>query len=55
MTIDTIARGADGFYHPGSEAELVVDVRGSVSEDDVRRWCAERLSAYKQPSAISVS
>src|SRR5438552_3248253 len=32
MTIDTIARGADGFYHPGSEAELVALVKQAYQE-----------------------
>jgi acyl-CoA synthetase (AMP-forming)/AMP-acid ligase II len=39
----------------GSEGEIVVDVRGGVSEADVRRWCTERLSPSKQPSRISVA
>jgi acyl-CoA synthetase (AMP-forming)/AMP-acid ligase II len=29
--------------------------RGDVSADDVKRWCAERLSAYKQPSEVTAT
>jgi long-chain acyl-CoA synthetase len=40
---------------PAKENSIVVDVRGAVSVDDVRLWCAARLSAYKQPSIINVA
>jgi long-chain acyl-CoA synthetase len=39
---------------PAREHDIALEVAGDVSEDDVRRWCAERLSAYKQPSAVTV-
>jgi acyl-CoA synthetase (AMP-forming)/AMP-acid ligase II len=41
--------------HPLKENAIVVDVKGGVGEEDVRLWCAARLSAYKQPSVINVS
>jgi long-chain acyl-CoA synthetase len=37
---------------PEGESEIVVSYRGTPSVDDVRAWCAARLSAYKQPSTI---
>ena len=51
--------GIDGvtvreLAEPDRESEIGLDVRGAVSEDAVRRWCAERLSAYKQPSVVSI-
>ncbi|HTE48023.1 MAG TPA: AMP-binding protein [Gemmatimonadaceae bacterium] len=36
------------------EPEIALDVEGNVTEDDVKLWCAERLSAYKQPAVIVV-
>jgi acyl-CoA synthetase (AMP-forming)/AMP-acid ligase II len=39
---------------PVRENAIVLDVRGRVSELEVRAWCEERLSAYKQPSVIRV-
>ncbi|OYV74481.1 MAG: hypothetical protein B7Z72_00015 [Gemmatimonadetes bacterium 21-71-4] len=40
---------------PTREHDIGLDVTGSVSVDDVRRWCEQRLSSYKQPSEILVS
>lgn len=40
---------------PVRENAIVVDVRGGVTVEDVRLWCAARLSAYKQPSVINVA
>jgi long-chain acyl-CoA synthetase len=37
---------------PDRESEIRLEVSGSVSEEMVKQWCAERLSAYKQPSII---
>lgn len=37
------------------EHDIALEVEGDVSADEVRRWCAERLSAYKQPSEVSVN
>jgi acyl-CoA synthetase (AMP-forming)/AMP-acid ligase II len=39
---------------PAREHDVALEVAGDVAEDDVKRWCAERLSAYKQPSAVAV-
>jgi acyl-CoA synthetase (AMP-forming)/AMP-acid ligase II len=36
------------------EAEIELEVTGRVTEDAVKGWCAEQLSAYKQPSTIRV-
>lgn len=40
---------------PAREHDIALDVAGDVTEEEVRRWCAERLSAYKQPTAVTVS
>jgi long-chain acyl-CoA synthetase len=34
------------------ETEIIVAFRGTPTPDEVRAWCAERLSAYKQPQFI---
>ena len=39
---------------PAHENQIELAVRGAVSEPDVRAWCAERLSAYKQPTIVVV-
>jgi long-chain acyl-CoA synthetase len=36
------------------EPDIALEVDGRVSEEDVKRWCAERLSAYKQPATILI-
>jgi long-chain acyl-CoA synthetase len=41
---------ADG----GGDTAYALEVRGAVTEDDVRRWCTERLAAYKQPAIITI-
>jgi acyl-CoA synthetase (AMP-forming)/AMP-acid ligase II len=40
---------------PAREHDIALDVVGRVDEDAVKRWCAERLSAYKQPSVVTVA
>jgi long-chain acyl-CoA synthetase len=40
---------------PDDESEIALEVAGSVTEDEVKQWCAERLSVYKQPSIIALS
>ena len=45
---------ASGRPDPLKEHEIVLDVRGRVTEADVRRWCEERLSAYKQPGVVRI-
>ena len=37
------------------ENDIRLCVTGDVSEAAVRAWCAERLSAYKQPSIIEIT
>jgi long-chain acyl-CoA synthetase len=39
---------------PAKENDIRVRVRGSVSEAEVREWCEQRLSAYKQPTVIEI-
>ena len=39
---------------PSREHDIGLDVVGDVTVDDVKRWCVERLSAYKQPTEIAV-
>lgn len=36
------------------ENEIALQVTGSVDEPSVKRWCEERLSAYKQPTVIDI-
>jgi acyl-CoA synthetase (AMP-forming)/AMP-acid ligase II len=36
------------------ENDIHVRIAGAVAEDDVKLWCASRLSAYKQPGAIEI-
>lgn len=45
---------AEGMPHPVREHDVAVVVTGSVLPDDVKQWCEQRLSAYKQPSRITV-
>lgn len=37
-----------------AEPDIVVRVRGAADADRIRSWCAERLSAYKQPARIEI-
>jgi long-chain acyl-CoA synthetase len=39
---------------PAKENAILMRVWGTVSDDDVRRWCERRLSAYKQPTVVEV-
>ena len=42
--------------HADRETEIVVALQGgTATPDDVRAWCAQRLSAYKQPQFITYS
>lgn len=36
------------------EHDIALDIEGDVTVDAVEQWCAERLSAYKQPSVVTV-
>jgi acyl-CoA synthetase (AMP-forming)/AMP-acid ligase II len=38
----------------GAEPDIAVEVAGNVDADALKRWCAQRLSAYKQPTIISI-
>jgi len=40
---------------PAKENDILLRVSGEVTEADVKRWCEQRLSAYKQPSVISIA
>ncbi len=40
---------------PVREHDIALDVEGDVTPDGVKAWCAARLSAYKQPSAVAVT
>jgi long-chain acyl-CoA synthetase len=40
--------------HPAREHDIALDVIGTVEAEEVRRWCEERLSSYKQPSEIQI-
>ena len=37
------------------ENDIAVQVVGAVTPDEVRAWCSSRLSAYKQPAAITIT
>jgi long-chain acyl-CoA synthetase len=39
---------------PVKENDVVLRVFGSIGDDDVKRWCEQRLSAYKQPTVIEI-
>ena len=41
--------------HPVKENGILLRVTGAVVEDDLKRWCEQHLSAYKQPSAIEIT
>ncbi|HEU4564259.1 MAG TPA: AMP-binding protein [Gemmatimonadaceae bacterium] len=41
--------------NPARENDIALEVAGDVEEGAVRRWCEERLSAYKQPTEVSVT
>jgi len=40
---------------PEREHDIQLAVTGDVTPDAVRRWCASRLGAYKQPGEITVA
>lgn len=39
---------------PAKENDILVRVSGDVTEADVKKWCEQRLSLYKQPSVVEV-
>ena len=40
---------------PAREHDILLRLSGAVTDGDVRRWCEERLSAYKQPTVIEIA
>ena len=40
---------------PARENDIRLRIAGNVAEDDVKRWCEERLSVYKQPTVIEIT
>jgi len=40
---------------PAREHDIGLTVTGAVTADEVRAWCARRLSGYKQPTEIAVA
>jgi long-chain acyl-CoA synthetase len=40
---------------PVRENGIRLQVRGAVTEPDLRAWCESRLSAYKQPTVVEIS
>ena len=40
---------------PAREHDIALEVGGDVTAEAVKAWCAGRLSAYKQPSVVTVS
>ena len=43
-----------GLPDPFKENDILLRVRGSVRDAEVKLWCEQRLSAYKQPSVIEI-
>ena len=39
---------------PAREHDIALDVEGRVTPEAVKAWCAARLSAYKQPTAVTM-
>jgi long-chain acyl-CoA synthetase len=46
---------ARAIPEPLRENDIALAIVGNVSETDVKRWCGERLAAYKQPSRIEIT
>ena len=40
---------------PVKENDILLRVKGSVTEPEVRAWCESRLSAYKQPTVVEIA
>jgi len=45
---------ASAITEPARENDVALDIVGAVREEDVQRWCEERLSTYKRPSRITI-
>jgi acyl-CoA synthetase (AMP-forming)/AMP-acid ligase II len=39
---------------PLHENDIALTVTGSATEAEIRAWCEQRLSAYKQPASITI-
>jgi acyl-CoA synthetase (AMP-forming)/AMP-acid ligase II len=39
---------------PAKENDILLRVAGTVTVEEVKRWCETRLSAYKQPSVVEM-
>jgi long-chain acyl-CoA synthetase len=39
---------------PLHENDIALTVTGSATESEIRAWCEQRLSAYKQPASITI-
>ena len=39
---------------PLHENDIALTVTGSATEAEIRAWCEQRLSLYKQPASITV-
>ena len=44
-----------GIPDPAHENGIALAVTASVGEPELRAWCEERLSAYKQPATIAIT
>ncbi|MEO8335233.1 MAG: AMP-binding protein [bacterium] len=40
---------------PAKENDILLRVTGDVSETDVKKWCEQRLSLYKQPTVVELA
>jgi fatty-acyl-CoA synthase len=40
---------------PLRENDIALEVTGHVAASDVKRWCEQELSSYKQPSTIDIA
>jgi long-chain acyl-CoA synthetase len=49
-----VAAAVAAIPDPAHENGIALTVTGAVGEAELRGWCAERLSAYKQPTEIAI-
>jgi long-chain acyl-CoA synthetase len=45
---------ARAIPEPSRENDIALEIVGTMTEEDVQRWCQARLSVYKQPSRIEI-
>jgi long-chain acyl-CoA synthetase len=45
---------ASAIPEPSRENDIAVEITGTVTDAEVKGWCEGRLSAYKQPSVITI-